>query len=175
MRGETEIDNRTERSESPCKTSLLMECGKSKHLTASTTVEAALILPLMLAVIFAFFRLMFFMYARIKLDADLDRSAIEAARYISENGEKDPGTELRLFADKYIQGYPYYTVNSRMIDSERNRIKTTATLKSMINMGFSGVFVGSTGEIKSSTTVDGWDCPRIKRLIDIAMQMKQDQ
>ena len=68
--------------------------GYRKEIDASTTVEAAFVIPLIVIVIFVFFRLLFFMYARIKIDADLDRAAREASeRYVLYGAMTGEGSE----------------------------------------------------------------------------------
>ena len=146
-----------------------------RQINASSTVEAALILPLIIAVIFGLIRLMFFMYVRIKLDADLDRAATEASLYVSGSGRTVEGPDLLPFINENIDDYPGYTVISRGINKENGRIETRASLKLMDGSGFTGLFAGYVSELNASVSVRYWDSPKIKRLIDVILRMKQDK
>ncbi len=143
-------------------------------LEGSFTVEAALIMPLMIAVIFGVFWLLFYMYARIKTDADLDRAAFEMVQYIAATGKTDDGPGMTVFLDRNIRDYPYFTITDRKMEIGHNGISLEASLKMMGNRGLSGIFTNKTETVKAAATVKYWDCPKIKRTIDVIIQTKQE-
>ena len=147
--------------------------GYRKEIDASTTVEAAFVIPLIVIVIFVFFRLLFFMYARIKIDADLDRAAREASeRYVLYGAMTGEGSE-GSFLNSYIRDYPYYMAEDIDIKKEHGSIVAAASLKSVNKgEGFAGVLMNNMNMINSTTSVNYWNCPTIKRIINVILGMR---
>ncbi len=147
----------------------------NKHdYKASTTVEASLILPVFIFAIFAVLWLLFFMYARIKLEADLNRVAMEVSEVMAVRGEEESDRIMEEILSGYIRDYPYYGVCETEIMSDHGEITATASLQAnVIYGGIQGLFTQSMSGTGSSASVKYWDCPKIKRVINVIMQRSE--
>ena len=138
---------------------------------ASTTVEIALILPVFIFAIFAFLWLMFFMYARIKLEADLNMAVMEVSEIMAVNEEDETAQIMERILSGYIREYPYYGVYEADIMTDRGEITATASIQANILYGgVQGLFTRGMSGTKSSASVKYWNCPKIKRIISVIMQ-----
>ena len=144
---------------------------KNKDFNASATVEAAFILPIFVFAIFAVLWLLFFLYARIKLEADLNRAAVEVSEVLVVMGEKDSVGMKDEILLKHIKDYPYYGIVEKEIEIDHGAVYATASLRAnVIYGGISGLFTRGMNSAKSSAVMKCWNCPKIKRIISIIMQ-----
>ena len=140
-------------------------------LPASSTAEAAFIMPVIIFVILAMIRLLFFMYARIKIEADTDMTICTASRIF--NMEQQVGADMlpQGFEEQYLKEYPHYDITERKITVDKDRITVCGALENNIaDFGLSHLFTGSIGRIVYSGTGDYWNNPRIKRIISVALR-----
>ena len=150
------------------------EPGRTGHgIKALATVEAAFLVPLIIIVIFVFFRLLFFMYARIKVDADMDRAAKTAAeRYILYGTIGDEGSVSSLL-DGCIRDYPYYSPDDTEMKIVHGKIEVRASLDTVNGgEGLSRLLMRNMSRIESATSVKCWNCPAIKRIVSVILGMR---
>ena len=135
-----------------------------KEMNAVYTVEAAFIFPIMIFVILALLWLFFFMYARIKLEADVDMEAREISRTVAAKDDREEDMITEDLLKKAISGYPYYHYSNGSISTENGKIKVNASLIRNTEYGF---LYEMTGNIDVSGEWYHWDNPRIKRIISV--------
>ena len=136
------------------------------YLNASATVEATFIIPIMIIVIIALFWLMFFMYARIKLEADSDMSAERTAELMAVADTVDMDRIRKAHPEKYISEYPYYDVVDRSILYDDGKI----TVRSQLGLSgpdkvSPGFISGRINMIRYSRNLKCRTNPKIKRII----------
>ncbi len=146
------------------------------HITveASTTVEAAFILPVCLFAIFAVLWLLFFMYARIKLEADLNMAVMEVSESVAADGEEELEKLMDEAVSDHLRDYPYYGIQNTDIAADHGEITATASVRSkVIYKGIQGLFTGKMNGTSSSASVRYWNCPGIKRIISVVLQRSE--
>ncbi len=137
-------------------------------LNASATVEAAFIIPIIVFSLIAYLWLLFFMYARIKLEADIDMAINKAADcYVltKKTGEEAIPADL---LEAYIKDYPYCRVSERELKIEKN----TVTVQSGIRLkaprgGLIGRFTERFGSVFLTGKLQYCDRAQIKRYITV--------
>lgn len=143
---------------------------KIKYYEASATVEAALILPLIIMIIFSFLWLLFFLYARIKAEADADLMAAKAGEEIVMEGKRDIERILEDYPEQYIGPYPYYTIRESSIDVEGNEVSVhTGLERSRGPVGKIAELTGIFSYIDYSGKIRIWNNPGIKRIISVIL------
>ncbi len=132
-------------------------------------------IPLIIIVILVFFRLLFFMYARIKVDADMDRAAnIAAERYILYGTAGDEGS-IRSVLDSCIRDYPYYMPGNTEMKTGHGKIEVSASLDTVNEgEGLSRLLMRNMNRIESTTYVKCWNCPAIKRIVSVILGLRGD-
>ena len=98
-------------------------------LNASATVEASFIFPVMIFVIIAYLWLVFFMYARIKLEADADMALNEAVECYVITGKTGEDVIPEDLTERYIKGYPYCTLTEKSLKVDNNDLLIDAGLR----------------------------------------------
>lgn len=147
---------------------------KKKEYNGSTTVEASFVIPVIVFAIFAILLLLFFMYARIKLEADLVRAATEVSDIMAVDGEEEAERVMAGVLEKYLRDYPYYGVYEKEIVSDHGEIIADASLRTTVRWGgIQGLFTQGMNDINSSVSVRYWNCPRIKRIISVILQRSE--
>ena len=147
---------------------------KKKEYNGSTTVEAPFVIPVIIFAIFAILLLLFFMYARIKLEADLGRAVTEVSDIMAVDGEEEAERVMAGVLEKYLRDYPYYGVYEKEIVSDHGEIIADASLRTTVRWGgIQGRFTQGMNDINSSVSVRYWNCPRIKRIISVILQRSE--
>ena len=137
-------------------------------INASTTVEASFVIPLIIISIMALFWLIFFMYARIKLEADEYLAARKAGEEFVMKEKASVDVLPSDYPAGYIEAYPYYYVEDNSIGLDKGKITVSAHIMRRTRFsGLMGVFTGQTSGISCSESVKYWDNPRIKRVISV--------
>lgn len=148
---------------------------KRNEYNASTTVEAAFVMPVIIFAIFAILRLLFFMYAGIKLEADLDRAVTEVSDLAVVYGEEEAERVMSEILESYIKDYPYYGVYDKRINNDRGEIAADAALQTKVRFGgVQGLFTKGMNELNSSVSVRYWNSPKIKRIISVILQSTEE-
>ena len=140
---------------------------KSKRLRASVTVEAAFVVPFIMAVIIATVIMVFMLFDRMKMTGDIS-SLLEYARESKQiRGTIDP-EELNEYWHKLSsRGYLFCTASEPVIEINGNEISITADVEMIAPLGrLSERLVRSFGvtTVRGSTSTAGRE--RIMRLID---------
>ncbi len=144
------------------------------EFSASTTVEITFIIPVFLFTIFAVLWLLFFLYARIKLEADLNRAVTEVSEVLAVEGVKESERIMTDVLSKYIRDYPYFKVYDSFIGIDHGNVTATASLQAnVVYGGILGIFTEDMRSTKGSASVKYWNCPKIKRIISVILHRSE--
>ena len=143
-----------------------------KELCASATVEAAFIFPVIIFIIIAYIWLLFFMYARIKLEADVDMALEKALEYFTVTGgfaeDVIPGDHL----ERYIRDYPYCRLDERTMTLEKGTVSIIGGLNLKVPKGgLTGRFTLGLKTIHISEKQKYYDRAQIKRISSVTKKM----
>ena len=143
---------------------------------ASATVEASLIFPVIIFAIIAFLWLLFFLYARIKLEADIDLALDKAAEYFAMAGKIDEEEIPEGHIDKYIRNYPYCRVSETRMRIEKDTLFLESNLGLMgPKGGLTGLFIRNMKLTKVGGKIRYYDRAQIKRYLSAVKKTLGDK